>query len=116
MLRESVQIRYSLIERMRVKKNDNVKIITGKDKGKIGKVLKVLPKKNKVLVEGLNLYKKHIKPKREGEKGEIVLVPRPIDASNVMLVCPSCNRTTRVGYRIEAEKKMRVCKKCGAAI
>jgi len=101
---------------MRVKKGDTVKIITGKDKNKTGKVLKVLPTKNKILIEGLNLYKKHIRPKREGEKGEIVLVPRAINVSNVMLVCPSCNKTTRVSFRFESGTKIRICKKCGAVI
>lgn len=101
---------------MRIRKNDTIKIITGKDKGKTGKVLKVLLKKNKILIEGLNLYKKHVRPKRQGEKGEIVLVPRPIDASNIMLVCSSCNRAVRVGYRFEGEIKVRYCKKCKAKI
>jgi large subunit ribosomal protein L24 len=101
---------------MKIRKNDTIKIIAGKDKGKTGKVLNVFPKKNKILIEGLNLYKKHIRPKREGEKGEIVLVPRAINVSNVMLVCPSCNRATRVGYRIESQKKMRICRKCKAVI
>ncbi len=101
---------------MRIHKDDTIKIITGKDKGKTGKILKVLLKKNKVLIEGLNLYKKHIRPKRQGQKGEVVLVPRPIDASNVMLVCLSCNQAVRIGNRFEAGKKVRVCKKCGTAI
>jgi large subunit ribosomal protein L24 len=100
----------------KIRKGDIVKIIVGKDKGKTGKILKVLPKKNKILIEGLNLYKKHVRPKRQGEKGEVVLVPRPIDASNIMLVCSSCNKVVRVGYRFEAEKKVRICRKCGAVI
>jgi large subunit ribosomal protein L24 len=97
---------------MKLKKGDKVKIITGKDKNKQGKILKVFPKKNKVLVEGLNLYKKHVKPRRQGEKGEIVNVPRPLYASNVMLVCSSCGKAVRVGFRFEGEKKVRYCKKC----
>ncbi len=97
---------------MKIKKGDNVKIIKGKDKGKMGKVLKAIPKENKILVEGLNLVKKHAKPRREGEKGEIVLVPRPISVSNVMLVCPHCHQPTRVGYRMVNGKKHRFCKKC----
>jgi len=101
---------------MKIRKNDTIKIIAGKDKGKTGKVLNVFPKKNKILIEGLNLYKKHIRPKREGEKGEIVLVPRAINVSNVMLVCPSCNKTTRVSFRFEGGTKIRICKKCGVVI
>jgi len=101
---------------MKIKKGDTIKIITGKDKGKTGKVLKVLLKKNKILIEGLNLYKKHVRPKREGEKGEIVLVPRPMDVSNIMLVCSSCNQATRIGHRFEAGKKVRICKKCGVVV
>jgi large subunit ribosomal protein L24 len=101
---------------MKIKKNDNIKIITGKDKGKTGKVLKVFPKKHKILIEGLNLYKKHVKPKREGEKGQTVLLPQPIDVSNVLLVCPGCSRAIRVSYRLDGDKKIRVCKKCGTTI
>jgi large subunit ribosomal protein L24 len=101
---------------MKIKKGDTVKIITGKDKGKTGKILKVLLKKDKILIEGLNLYKKHVRPKRQGEKGEVVLVPRPIDVSNVMLVCPNCNQAVKIGYRFDVERKLRICKKCGAAV
>jgi len=87
-------------------------ILTGKDRGKKGKIIKVLPKKNKVIVEGLNLVKKHRRPTRQGEKGEIISVPRPIDASNVAIWCSVCGRKTRVGYRLEGDKKLRICKKC----
>ena len=101
---------------MKIKKGDTVKIITGKDRGKTGKILKVLPKKRKILIEGLNLYKKHVRPKREGDKGQTVLVPRPINTSNVMLVCSSCNKTTKAGFHFENETKIRICKKCKAKI
>lgn len=100
---------------MKIHKGDTVKIITGKDKGKTGKILKVLLKKNSILLEGLNLYKKHVRSKRQGEKGEMVLVPRPIDVSNVMLVCSNCGQAVKIGYRFDAERKLRICKKCGAA-
>lgn len=102
---------------MKIKKNDTVKIIKGKDNGKSGKVIRVLRKENKVVVEGLNLFKKHLRPRRQNEKGQIVQVPRPINVSNVMLVCPSCKKPTRVGYVFEGEgrrSKKRLCKKCGA--
>lgn len=101
---------------MKIKKGDNVLIIKGKDRGKSGKVIKVLPKENKVVVEGLNLFKKHQRPKKEGTKGEIVMVPRPISASNVMIVCKNCNRPTRIGYTIAGEVKERICKRCGSKI
>ncbi len=101
---------------MKIKKGDTVKIIKGKDKGKTGKVLKVFFKNNKILIEGLNLFKKHVRPKRQGEKGEIVLVPRPINVSNVMLFCQNCKNATRVGYIFENENKARYCKKCSARL
>jgi len=100
---------------MKIRKNDIVKIISGKDKGKTGKVLKAFPKENKILVEGLNLFKKHVKPKREGQKGEIILVPKPFSASKAMIVCPACQKPTRIGYQFEDDKKkrkFRICKKC----
>src|SRR3989344_6644357 len=97
---------------MKIKKGDNIKIIKGKDKGKTGKVLRVLNKENKILAEGLNIFKKHSRPKKQGEKGEIVQVNRPIDVSNAMIVCSACGKTTRVGYRMNNDKKERFCKKC----
>ncbi len=101
---------------MKIKKDDNIKIIAGKDKNKTGKILKVLIKKDRVLIDGLNLYKKHVRPKKQGEKGETVLVPRPINVSNVMLVCSACGRAVRTSYIINKGKKTRTCKKCGASI
>ncbi|MFA5386650.1 MAG: 50S ribosomal protein L24 [Candidatus Paceibacterota bacterium] len=101
---------------MKIRKNDTIKIIAGKDRGKNGKVLKVFPKKDTILVDGLNLFKKHVKPKKQGQKGEIILVPRPLDSSKVMIVCSSCQKATRVGYRIEDNQKVRICKKCQSKI
>ncbi len=100
---------------MKLKKDDNIKIIAGKDKNKTGKILKVFVKKGRILVDGLNLYKKHVRPKRQGEKGETVSVPRPINISNVMLVCSVCGKATRTGGVVNKGKKTRVCKKCGAS-
>lgn len=99
---------------MRIKKGDQVKIITGKDRGKTGSVLRALPKEQRVIIEGINLYKKRTKPRKRGEKGEVVLVPRPLDASNVMLICKNCKKATRVGKRIEGNQTSRYCKKCKA--
>lgn len=101
---------------MKIKKNDQVKIIAGKDRGKTGKVLHVLPHEGKLVVEGLNLVKKHVRPRREGEKGQRVETPGKLNLSNAMLVCPKCGQTTRVGYRQTDEHKFRVCKKCQAEI
>ena len=101
---------------MKIKKNDLVKMLAGKDSGKTGKVLRVFPEEKKVVVEGLNMLKKHNRPKKEGEKGQRIEMPRKIDISNAMLVCPKCAKATRVGYKTEGEKKMRVCKKCKAEI
>lgn len=97
---------------MKIIKGDKVLILRGKDKGKSGKVIKAFPKENKVVVEGLNLIKKHIKPRRQGEKGRIVELPRAIFVSNVKLICPNCQKATRVGYRFEGQNKIRYCKKC----
>lgn len=101
---------------MKIKKNDNIKIIIGKDKGKAGKVLSVYTQEKKLLVENLNMFKKHTRPKRQGEKGETIRIARPVDASNVMLVCPACNRATRIGYKFQDKNKIRFCKKCGSGV
>lgn len=101
---------------MNIKKGDTVKILTGKDAGKTGKVLVVNPKKERMIVEGANIYKKHQRPKRQGEKGEIVNVPRSMDMSNALLICPRCSQPTRVGYKLESGKKLRTCKKCKSTI
>ncbi|MDP3093473.1 MAG: 50S ribosomal protein L24 [bacterium] len=101
---------------MRIKKGDQVIIISGKDRSKKGKVLKVFPKENRVLVEGLNLRKKHLKPKKSGEKGETIQVSVPLDASNVKFVCPKCSQPARLGYKLTEKKKFRVCKKCNQEI
>lgn len=102
---------------MRIKKNDKVKIIAGKDTGKVGKVLNIINAKGKIVVEGVNIMKKHTRPKKEGEKGQRVEIAAPIDVSNAMLICPSCGKETRVGYQIgEDGKKSRICKKCKKTI
>lgn len=101
---------------MRIKKGDIVKVITGKDRAKSGKVLQIYGEENRLLVEGVNLMKKHMKPKQQGKPGEVVTVSRPIHASNVMVVCSSCKEAARIGHRIEKEKKVRYCKKCNVTI
>lgn len=101
---------------MRIKKDDNVKIISGKDSGKTGKVLRTIRKQSKIVVDGLNIMKKHTRPKKEGEKGERVEIPASINISNAMLVCPNCSKPTRIAYSKDGGNKMRVCKKCGKEI
>lgn len=101
---------------MKIKKGDTVKIIAGKDRGKTGKVLHVFTKEGRISVEGVNQYKKHSRPKAQGEKGEVVTVTRPLNVSNAQLLCASCGKTTRIGLRVEKEKKFRVCTKCGATL
>lgn len=99
---------------MKIKKNDTVLIISGKDRGKTGKVLEVFPKENKLVVENANLRKKHVKPKKQGEKGQVVEVPSKVFISNVKLVCPKCGKPARVGYKMIENKKYRICKKCNS--
>lgn len=99
---------------MKIKKNDTVKIISGKDKGKTGKVTHVLVGENKIVVEGVNIHKKHSRPKKQGQKGQIIQMPKPISASTAMVVCTSCNKPVRLGRKTVGVKKFRVCKKCGA--
>ena len=101
---------------MKVKKNDTVLVITGKDAGKTAKVLAALPKANRVIVDGVNVQKKHKKARSAQEVSQIVDQAGPIDASNVLVVCPACEKATRVAYKVEGDKKVRVCKKCGAIL
>ena len=105
---------------MKLHKGDTVKIIVGKDRGKTGKISRVDSVTGRIVVENLNLVKKHRRPRKQGEKGEIVSVARAISGSNVMIVCPSCGRNTRLGYKLSEEgiarKKTRYCKKCEAVI
>ncbi|MEY4731901.1 MAG: hypothetical protein RL681_847 [Candidatus Parcubacteria bacterium] len=101
---------------MKIKKDDTVRILSGKDRGKTGKVLAVLVEDGRVTVEGVNVFAKRVRPKRQNQKGEIVHLPRPLNASNVELVCPSCKKVTRVRMRIEGSKKTRSCTHCQAAL
>lgn len=102
--------------KMNIKKGDTVYVITGKDKGKSGKVSAVYSDKNKVLIENVNIVTKHQKPKSQQDKGGIVKKPAPVDASNVMVVCPVCNKATRISHKEIDGKKARICKKCGASL
>lgn len=96
-----------------IKKGDTVKILIGKDRGETGKVVFVSSKSGKATVEGRNIYTRHERPKKAGQKGQKVMFPRPLQISNLMLVCPHCGKPTRVGHLVDQEGvKTRVCKKC----
>jgi len=101
---------------MRIKKGDKVKILSGKDRGKTGKVIKVYPVVQKLIVENINLVKKHKKSRQDNEKSERMTIAAPISVSKVMLVCPKCSKPTRVGSKKIEGKKVRICKKCQAEI
>lgn len=97
---------------MKLKVNDTIKVTLGKDRGKTGKIEKVLPKKNMVLVPGVNVYKKHLKAQGENKPGGIIDLVKPMYVSKVALICPKCKKITRVGYEGQGKKKVRICKKC----
>ena len=100
---------------LHVKKGDTVVVLSGKDKGKKGKVLEVSPKEQKVIVEGLNMVTKHVKPRRQADAGGIVKAEGALYACKVMAVCPKCGKPTRLGHKIKEDgSKARVCKLCGA--
>ena len=108
---------------MHVKTGDEVQIITGKDKGKRGKIKQTLPKAGRVVVENLNIVKRHMKPRGPTKPGGIIEIEAPLDASNVMLVCPSCSRAVRTGHRFLDEtdhkgraRKVRYCKVCDQVV
>ena len=101
---------------MNIRKDDKVIVLSGKDKGKTGKVLVADPKSLKVIVEGVNVATKHQKAQKKGQDGGLIKVETPIYVSKVQLVCPKCGKGTRVAYKIVDGKKVRVCKKCGAEI
>lgn len=109
---------------MKIKKGDNVIMLGGKDKGKKAKVILVFSARrspgeggsdgDKVVVEGLNLIKKHLRAKKQGQKGQIISKERAVSVSSVALICKSCGKQTRVGFKVEGENKVRICKKCGS--
>ena len=101
---------------MNVKKGDTVVVLSGKDRGKQGKVLGTVPADGKVVVEGINMVTCHVKPRKQGEQGGIVKREAVLAACKVQVVCPKCSKATRVSYKIENGKKTRVCKKCGAEL
>ena len=103
-------------KKIHVKTGDTVMVISGKDKGKTGKVLEVSPKEGKIIVEDINIVTKHVKPRREGEAGGIMKVPGAMNASKVMLYCSKCKKPTRIAHKVSGDSKVRVCKHCGAEL
>ena len=102
---------------MKIKKGDTVKVLSGKDRGKRGKVLAVFPRQGRALIEGANLKKRHRRSRRADRKGEVVLLPAPLAVSAVQLLCPRCGKPARIGYAwSEAGEKVRMCKKCKATL
>ena len=101
---------------MNIKKGDTVKILSGNDKGKTGEVLEVIPKTKKIIVKGINIRKKHIKPRKQGEEGGIIPSECAIHSSKAGVVCSKCGKPAKIGYKIEKDEKVRICKKCGATI
>ncbi len=101
---------------MRIKKGDNVQVLSGNDKGKTGEVLQINPKTDKIIVKGVNVRKKHVKARKQGEESGIIAIECAIPSSKVNVVCSKCGKATKIGYQIEKDQKVRVCKKCGATI
>lgn len=98
--------------KIKLKKGDSVKIMAGKDRGKTGTVEKVFADRNRVAIAGVNVYKRHTKPRAEGQKGGIIDFIRPLPVANVALICPKCKQPTRIGQRVTFEEKVRMCRKC----
>ena len=105
-----------MANKLHVKKNDTVVVISGDDKGKKGKVLTVSPEERKVIVEGINIVTKHAKPRRQGEAGGIMKVEGALYADKVQIFCEKCGKATRVAHKVDGDKKVRVCVKCGAEL
>ena len=101
---------------MKIKKGDTVQILSGNDKGKTGEVLEINPKADKIIVKGVNIRKKHVKARKQGEESGIIAVECAIPTSKVNVVCAKCGKATKVGYQVEKDEKVRVCKKCGAKL
>jgi large subunit ribosomal protein L24 len=104
------------VKPLKIKRDDTVRILAGKDRGKKGKVIAVLPSRSRVVVDGVNVVKKHVRARRAGQKGQRVSMPAPVHVSGVELICPKCDKGTRVGIVRENSTRQRVCKKCNAVI
>jgi large subunit ribosomal protein L24 len=105
-----------MVKKFKIHKDDTVQVLAGKDKGKQGKVVRVLTKKDSVIVSGVNMVKKAMKRRSQQDAGGIAEVEAPIHISNVGIVCPKCKRPVKIGYKLDGDKKTRVCRKCGEAL
>ncbi|MBO4546036.1 MAG: 50S ribosomal protein L24 [Treponema sp.] len=105
-----------MVKKFKIRKDDTVQVLTGKDKGKQGKVVQVLTKKDAVIVSGVNMVKKAMKRRSQQDAGGIAEVEAPIHISNVGIVCKKCNRPVKIGYKLDGDKKIRVCRKCGETL
>jgi len=101
---------------MKLLKGDNAVMLSGKDRGKKAKILIVMSESGKVVLEGLNMIKRHTKPRKQGQSGQIVNKERAVNAASVAVICKSCDKATRVGYSIDGNTKVRICKKCKSAV
>jgi large subunit ribosomal protein L24 len=101
---------------MKIRKNDNVVILKGKDRGKTGRVIAVFPKTSKIMVEGLNVYKKHAKPSKKYPQGGIMDVNVPVSSDNLQIICPNCSKATRVSFKNSGRDKRRICRKCNEVV
>lgn len=101
---------------MKLRKGDNVIMLSGKDRGKSGKILVTMPEMGKIVVEGLNMIKRHTRARQKGQSGQIISKERAISSASVSVVCKSCSKPTRIGYRLEGETKTRICKKCKSEV
>jgi len=101
---------------IKIHKGDNVVMLGGKDRGKSGKVLSVFPRENRIVVEGLNLIKRHTRARQQGQTGQIITKERPVSAASAAVICKSCGKPTRVGYRVGGDIKVRICKKCKSEV
>lgn len=104
------------LTKLHVKKGDTVVVLSGKDKGKQGKIIQALPKKGQVVVEEINKVKRHTKPSIKAPQGGIISKEMPLDVCKVMVVCPACSKPTRIGHKTVDGKNVRVCKKCGEVV
>jgi large subunit ribosomal protein L24 len=101
---------------MKLRKNDEVIVIKGKEKGKKGKIEKIFSKERKVLIPGINQFKRHMKARNQNQQSEIITITKPLPIENVSFICPKCHKEARIGYKIEKDKKVRVCRKCDKEI
>ena len=104
-----------MVKKYKIHKDDTVQVIAGKDKGKTGNVVRVVPAKNAVIVSGINIVKKAMKKRSQQDQGGIVEIEAPLNISNVAIVCKKCG-PTRIGYKLDGDKKLRVCRKCGETL